>query len=168
MHNGVIILTFTLNSFVKLLSWAYFTWCTFKVMREDVLNSPAVVFLRGKTCFCHREKPGGFCLWCFESFSNSGVPLLFFHSVAFTLLVLTSVSAANYIRPCCIHQPLGSSFSGTVNTLSCCHTCTWPRSAFSPQFRRPHRAELTAARSRTKCHFKPEIQSVMLVIKSFP
>lgn len=113
-----------------------------QVISGDFLSSPDV--LEGKVVLAIIRNPEPlvsdvFCAF----FSNSGIPLLFFHTIAFALLTLTSVSAANYIRPCYIHHPLRSSYSGTVNTLSRSPTCGWSRSAFSPQFRRRHPAGLT-------------------------
>lgn len=124
-------------------------------------------------CFCKREvlfstvrKTMSLFSYVLVAFQIQEFPCYF------TLPALTSGSAANYIRPCCIHHPLGSSFSDTVNTLSSSHTCSWPRSAFSPQLRRRHQADLTvslgAAGSYQRAQrFKPESQSMKCIIKCF-
>lgn len=115
-----------------------------QVISGDVLSSPDI--FEGKVVLTIIRNPVLLAIFGAFFFVFSQIqefPLLFFHTIAFTLLTLTLVSAANYIRPCYIHHPLRSSFSGTVNTPSHSPTCTWSRSAFSPQFRRRHQAGLT-------------------------
>ncbi len=123
---------------MNLLSWAlcHLVHIQSQEVMMFLIHLP-LCFCMGKFVFATRETHCFVSLMFTFRSSPAISPLCCFH------FVLTSVSAANYIRPCYIHQPLGSSFHGTVNTPSCRHTCTRLCSAFTPQFRRSYQAGLT-------------------------